>query len=85
MRAVRNKVPIVFNLFLCSIIMTDIRLKYIRKCTILSIRVIPNKGTLSNVSELVRLRYIIMSATIIENIFFFSILKFCDKFKRNNL
>jgi len=55
--------------------MTDIRTKYITKWTILSMKGIFKNETFSNESKFMRLRYIIIKATIIENIFFFNIFK----------
>jgi len=53
--------------------MTDIRPKYIPKCTILSKYGELKNETFSNESELARLRYIIIRATRIENIFLLTI------------
>jgi hypothetical protein len=72
-RAIKNKCPVLFKVFLFSNIITDIKPKYIEKCTILSAKGKLKIVTLSNVCELVRLRYIIIRATRIENIFFFNI------------
>jgi len=52
--------------------MTDIRPKYIPKCKILSTNGVLKIEISSNVSEFARLRYIIIRATRIENIFLFT-------------
>lgn len=64
-----------------SKIIADIRPKYILKCIILSRFGIFIKETLLKVSELAKLRYIIIKAKIIDNIFFFSISVIWGKFK----
>ena len=72
----KNKCLVFLYVFLFSKIITDIRTKYIPKCTILSKNGIFINENFSNLSEPARLRYNINRATIIDNIFFFTIIIF---------